>query len=266
MTHTPDSLRFEDAADDLGRLMDRLVDGEMTSADRRTLLARIEKENAWRSLALCFLEAQAWQSDLRLATLPEPQADVEPMVEEMPIDVKPAMPKRWLRPELSLLALAAGLLLAFSLGFALGPTSGFWSPEAISSDDGPQLADSQPIPDPEPSDEPQTSGPMLAERTPDSRAVDVTPVRFFEIELADGRANQPLRVPVAQEHMPENYQQLIHAWDRTQLPDLKRRLAGLGQELREERVRVPIELGGGRTGWLTYYEIAVTPVEFDPYQ
>jgi hypothetical protein len=246
--------------------MDRLVDGEMSSENRRTLLERIEQENAWRSLALAFLEAQAWQSDLRAMTLAEPKPVAEPMPQASPNDEKPLRPTPWLRPELSLLALAAGLLLAFSLGFALGPTSGFWSPEAIAPDDGPRMADSLPQPDPEPRDEPQAPGPALVERNSDARALNVTPVRFFEIELADGRANQPLRVPVAQEHMPENYQQLIHAWDRTRLPDLKRRLASLGQELREERVRVPIELGGGRTGWLTYYEIAVTPVEFDPYQ
>jgi hypothetical protein len=44
-------------------LLDRLVDGELGEADRRTLLLRLEAEpGGWRRCALAFLEAQGWAS------------------------------------------------------------------------------------------------------------------------------------------------------------------------------------------------------------
>ena len=45
-------------------LLDRLVDGELSDSERRNAIRLIESENAWRSCALSFLEAQAWEADL----------------------------------------------------------------------------------------------------------------------------------------------------------------------------------------------------------
>lgn len=48
-------------AQSLERWIDRLVDGELSDADRRELLSRLETEpGGWRACALAFLEAQTW--------------------------------------------------------------------------------------------------------------------------------------------------------------------------------------------------------------
>ena len=47
------------------RLLDLLVDGELTPGERRELLTRLDEQpEGWRRCALAFLEAQAWQQDL----------------------------------------------------------------------------------------------------------------------------------------------------------------------------------------------------------
>jgi hypothetical protein len=45
--------------------LDRLVDGELSETDRRTLLLQLEREpEGWRRCALAFLEAQCWKQEL----------------------------------------------------------------------------------------------------------------------------------------------------------------------------------------------------------
>jgi hypothetical protein len=53
------------------RLIDRLVDGALSSTERRALLARLELEpEGWRRCALAFLESQAWAEALRPMAAP----------------------------------------------------------------------------------------------------------------------------------------------------------------------------------------------------
>lgn len=47
------------------RELDRLVDGECDEAARRSVLERVAATNAWKQLALTFLEAQALRQELR---------------------------------------------------------------------------------------------------------------------------------------------------------------------------------------------------------
>lgn len=48
------------------RQMDRLVDGELSSAERRDVLVALEQDvNGWRRLALAFLESQALREELQ---------------------------------------------------------------------------------------------------------------------------------------------------------------------------------------------------------
>ena len=63
-----ESITFDDV------LFDRLVDGELSAAERRTLLASLDgRPSGWRRCALAFLEAQTWQDELgRLIREPAP--------------------------------------------------------------------------------------------------------------------------------------------------------------------------------------------------
>jgi anti-sigma factor RsiW len=93
-----------------GRLLDRLVDGELPDGERRELLLRLENEpDGWRRCALAFLEAQTWREAFRapVATAPTP-----PVVPDGPS----RKPRSW-RPVAVLTGLAASLAAAFALGW-----------------------------------------------------------------------------------------------------------------------------------------------------
>lgn len=99
-------------------VFDRLVDGELSAADRRSLLESLDsRPNGWRQCALAFLEAQSWQSELRDFTATKTAtSSMSPEVHRnlvAPI----ATPKRrtvWAAAEI--FTVAAALLLAFKLG------------------------------------------------------------------------------------------------------------------------------------------------------
>ncbi|HUG89437.1 MAG TPA: hypothetical protein VML55_01300 [Planctomycetaceae bacterium] len=50
------------------RLLDRMVDGELSPKDERALLVQLDDEPAgWRQLALAFVESRTWQREFALA-------------------------------------------------------------------------------------------------------------------------------------------------------------------------------------------------------
>jgi len=99
--------------------LDRLVDGELSDADRRELLLRLEHEpHGWRRCALAFLEAQSWKEDLgamcRSAATPNPVAACAGPYDTIRMAGPPAAASR---PRMgTLLAMAASLLVALVLG------------------------------------------------------------------------------------------------------------------------------------------------------
>lgn len=113
-----DEFRRDDA-----RVLDRLVDGELSQAERRALLAALDDEpGGWRRCALAFLEAQSWHWQLGQLSV-EPLVSVEPLSAHAASDVRPAprtaavSRSRWQ----SYLVLVASLLVAFGLGTRYPP-------------------------------------------------------------------------------------------------------------------------------------------------
>jgi anti-sigma factor RsiW len=104
------------------RLIDLLVDGELSAEHRRDLLQRFEQEPAgWRSCALAFLEAQSWRGDLRaFVKEPAPVVAVSAPVATVPAAQRSGYNPAWLVP---LYTLAAALLVALgmSVGWKLNP-------------------------------------------------------------------------------------------------------------------------------------------------
>lgn len=109
-------------------MFDRLVDGELSTDQRQVLLASLdERPEAWRRLALAFVEAQTWQNSMRRIVAPqEPQliapAAPSPSEERSAAVARPSRSRRsWHLAAGPSLAIAAGLLLAFTVGWQLGP-------------------------------------------------------------------------------------------------------------------------------------------------
>jgi hypothetical protein len=95
-------------------LFDRLVDGELSASERRRLLASLDDQpGGWRRCALAFLEAQCWSEGLG-ELLWQPVAS---HANDEKISVARRAPARLeRRRQVVWLAVAAGLLAAFTLG------------------------------------------------------------------------------------------------------------------------------------------------------
>src|SRR5450755_1488590 len=98
-------------------LFDRLVDGELTAAERRELLSSLDgRPTGWRRCALAFLEAQTWQDQIgRLVRDPVERSEAAPEN----IHQRSAVRLVAGRPITTWFALAASVMLAFTLGLAL---------------------------------------------------------------------------------------------------------------------------------------------------
>ena len=94
-------------------LFDRLVDGELSAAERRELLASLdERPEGWRRCALAFLEAQSWKTDfLAIVEKSAIRAGNENLIAPTS-----KSPRTRLRTAAQWIAVAAGLLIAFKFG------------------------------------------------------------------------------------------------------------------------------------------------------
>jgi hypothetical protein len=102
--------------DDEDRQFDRLVDGELSEAQRRELLCRLDHQpDGWRRCALAFLEAQCWKQEL--------QTVARPVTRPRRAAPQPRPQSTWTGRIGTVLAIAASLLIALTLGIQL-KTSG----------------------------------------------------------------------------------------------------------------------------------------------
>jgi hypothetical protein len=106
------------------RLLERLVDGELSGAEYRTLLTELDQyPDGWRRCAMAFLEDQAWGREVRSARRQLDEPVVRPRV--------PPSLKTWKLGGMLTLASAASFLLAYLLAASfiqsrytrLGPNS-----------------------------------------------------------------------------------------------------------------------------------------------
>jgi hypothetical protein len=102
-------------------LFDRLVDGELSTAERRELLLLLDKRpEAWRKCALAFLEAQEWKKELQsLAAKPATYAATASVIALKANSQRTAT----IRATAQWLAVAAALLIAFKFGAMQRQTS-----------------------------------------------------------------------------------------------------------------------------------------------
>lgn len=116
MTSTDDNIPTLDE-----RMLDMLVDGELTEPERKDLLLQLDSiPGAWRRCAMAFLEAQCWREALVPCATAAARQD---RGEEPPRTTPPAHAagrrRPWLRYLGTILAMAASFLVALGLGFLL---------------------------------------------------------------------------------------------------------------------------------------------------
>jgi hypothetical protein len=204
------------------RVLDRLVDGELSADERRALLAWLDDEpGAWRRCALAFVEAQSWRWQLsRLAA--------EPLVCKTSADVLAATQKRRRRFwELSL-AVAAGLLVAFGLGTWFTSTQSAPTAEVVTP--APARIELATETEPEPAAPAAEESPKWETLT--LAATDgVDPADQFQLRVLDSNESDEGWSLDEQSELPASLQSLLEA---------------SGLQVERQRRLLPIDLSDGR--------------------
>ena len=110
-------------------MIDRLVDGELTDQEQRELLTACDEQpERWKDMALAYVEAQTWRTELS-DLVEEPQAPADTIRMEDHITPRPQLsstPRR--STSWRMLQVAAMLFLSLTVGYGIG-TINFDSPE-----------------------------------------------------------------------------------------------------------------------------------------
>jgi hypothetical protein len=217
------------------RVLDRLVDGELSADERRLLLAGLDDEpGAWRRCALAFLEAQSWRGQIA-RLLAEPEA--RPTLTDRPAQTFSKRATVWG----ACLAIAASLLVAFALGTkypgAGEPLQANHSP-APAGETEMELVQNESVRD-ENRDEVAENDRQWAE--PASAGQDP---QTITLAVADGdESEQEIQLPVS------NASENDGSWDTvaSAIPaELLRNLEQAGLRVRRQQRFMPIELSDGR--------------------
>lgn len=232
------------------RLLDLLVDGELSETQRRELLLRIERApDGWRRCALAFLEAQAWRGEAK-SLVTEPVA-VSPAAAVMPARSTSA----WRSPVLWWpLTTAATLLVGWFSVIAIQSEQMKVVSEKKHPDGGsvtivdnspqpapqPQFVEVQPQQAPQP--QPQLAGQQnlrLVVRGPNGEA------QILEVPL------------VGMQNMNEA---LLGQWSQMLTPELEQLLEASGNQIVRRRQLVPVDLNDGRRVVVPMEQVEIVPV------
>jgi hypothetical protein len=210
--------------------LDRLVDGELSLAEQRAALVRLECEpDGWRRLALAFLESQTLQQVCPglLCDGPGPAGS-----QSASVVVRAAARSTWVHGRiLGTILSAAAILLAFALGLWTGQPRG---DRSLAANAG------SPV---QPSDS----------RRPTFAPVDRLQVMFPE---GAGRWSDPVELPVV-----DGADRRAQVWltDESVWPaSLRDALRAAGRRVTEQRQWMPVDLEDGRQGFVPVSELVVS--------
>jgi hypothetical protein len=229
--------------DDPVRVLDRLVDGELSPADRRMLLAALDDEpGGWRACALAFIEHQSWQRQI-----PTAAAELAaPVVHAAgSADVANARRGRWG----VYLAVAGGLLLSFALGMQLSPRS---QPLEIAAQPPVQPTATEPI-DP-PSGESNRRIPAPGDVAPQQVAETGTQQPWTTLTLASADPEHPdaqIQVRVLSDTSSQPHEEPSEStsdWaEASTVPsELLAQLEAAGWQVKRMQRLLPVDLSDGR--------------------
>jgi hypothetical protein len=223
------------------RVLDRLVDGELSAEERRSLLASLDDEpGAWRRCALAFLEAQSWRWQLsRLAA--------EPLVCKTSADVAVATRNRRRRFWELGLAIAAGLVVAFGLGTRFAPRELAATEEgALATTQVEQANEEEPTPVPQSAEESTSKWETLTLAATDGTDANDQ----FQLRVLNANESEQEWALDEPSELPANLQELLEA-------------AGL--QVERQRRLLPIDLSDGRRMVVPVEEIDIRNPEVVVY-
>jgi len=231
------------------RLLDRLVDGELSAEEYAAVLRSLgDSPDGWRRCALAFLEAQAWQRELGMMGR-EAKSPTESAVAIRPT----AATKRWPL----LLAVAASFLLAFGLGVGMRPLAPTGSPTPV---DGQLALDS--IRPSLPGDQVDMT-PSTGNFAAPAVAVPSGNVTFV-MDHGDGSGSREVPVPVY-DWSPESERRLS-GQPLAPSSELQRAVQRFGHEVRTHKQFIPWETGDGRQVVFPVEQVEITPAGRRAYQ
>jgi hypothetical protein len=220
------------------RILDRLVDGELTEEDRKALLSALDEEpGSWRRCALAFLEAQSWRGDFqglrneRVLAIEPALKSSDTSAPEGSVSLPPAKSSHFFE---ICLAVAACVVLAFGIGVWVRSA---WYPPSSLNGNMRFVKDS---------------------RAPDKFAPQ--PVnRWQRVTLDDPSTvdNENIRLPVREvESLTEDHLRQ----SRSALPEeVRRALERSGYRVNQRQQLVPFELKDGRRLLVPVEEVDVEP-------
>jgi hypothetical protein len=210
-------------------LLDVLVDGELPDAQRRELLASLDRvPGGWRACALAFLEAQCWRQSLaETARGSAPQS-------ELPVAARMRR-AAWSRRVGTLAAMAASFLAALAIGWWARTPREATYPEALSSTtftaSQPTMAEFGPA---------QPASPAGPRMPPGGSSV-------MTIALPagwDGGQGEEIRLPVVERERLDH--SLLYPDAHSFPPQLREALRKAGYQVRESRELLPVPVQDGR--------------------
>jgi hypothetical protein len=230
--------------DDL--LFDRLVDGELTPAERRQLLASLDdRPDGWRRCALRFLEAQCWTESLHQHVCEPVESDTAKATNASKGVAE--SPREPARRGVSWAAIAAGLVIAFTLGWVVRHGgSGGNLPLADTGSPNPDAPVAEVVPPPA--------------AVPDDLQADDALTLFVRDE--NGRT-RPLRVPLVD---AQQLDRRLGLQFQTGVPDaVRNRLQDRGFDVQSKRSYAPLWLEDGRPMFVPVEDTKIVPVRQNVY-
>jgi hypothetical protein len=216
-------------------LLDRLVDGELTSTERRRLLESLDgRPEGWRRCALAFLEAQSWRDELgQVARTPAPKGEESTTPPSKLSNGK----SRWIGG-VQFFALAASLLMAFGLGW-------------MQRERAVKLANRA-----------QATNEQVAKVTPQGAIVNPTgakPGNALTLFVRDEAGKmQPVRVPLVDAGTLD--QQLGLQFQPGLTDELRDQLKGKGYAVQSKQQYAPLWLENGRPMVVPVEDTKIVPV------
>jgi hypothetical protein len=248
----------DELRNDESRVLDRLVDGELSQADRRELLAALDDEpGAWRRTALAFLEAQSWRWQLsRMAA--------EPLLAQAASRANVGTNKTIRRIPRgtfwsACLAVAASLFVAFGLGTRFPTTS---DPTQLAGTAA-NIASATPAAAVPPIVEaPEAAGPGESSEAVEAPA-DEPPWETLTLALGDdsGGSNSQNKFQVRARDAADDDPDWLAAGESNLTPAMVEQLEQEGWKVTRERHLLPISLSDGRRMVVPVEQVDLRPPE-----